>query len=184
MSSKKQLRIEKVISVRGFTVKVRLTDGTERALHLRPHMTGPMFEELLTDSTKFRAVAVEAGTLSWPTGQDLCPDVLLNTDVARQGKAMARRVAARWTEAMAAICQFDGITVYVYPNDHPPPHIHAKHGSQEAEVAIADGRIIAGHLSPAVHRKVRNWLNLRRNEVNAVYVEARSGNQPGKVPPP
>lgn len=149
MSSKKQLRIEKVLSVRGFTVKVRLTDGTERGLHLRPHMRGPMFEELLADPAKFKAVAVEAGTLSWPTGQDLCPDVLLDTDVARRGNEMARRVASRWTKAMAAVCRFDGISIYIYPHDHPPPHVHAKHVSHEAEVAIADGQIIEGSLPTA-----------------------------------
>jgi len=88
MGSKQQLRIAEVLSVRGFTVRVKLTDGTERALHLWRRIHGPIFEELLQDSAKFRAVTVEAGTLSWPTGQDLCPDVLLNTEVARRCREM------------------------------------------------------------------------------------------------
>jgi len=179
-----QLRITKILTIRGFTVSVALTDGTERALRLRPHLNGPMFDELLEDPSKFRAVRVEAGTLSWPTGQDLCPDVLLNTEVAREGFELARRVAARWSQAMASICQFDGISIYLYPNDHPPPHVHAKHGDDEAEVAIANGRLIKGKLPKPIHRKVKAWLALRRNEVNAAHVLANSSRPPGKVPPP
>jgi hypothetical protein len=36
------------------------------------------FEQLRTDPAMFRAVRVDAslGTIVWPTGADLCPDVL------------------------------------------------------------------------------------------------------------
>lgn len=179
-----QLRIAEVLSVRGFTAKVKLSDGTERALHLRQHMQGPMFEELLSNPTKFKAMKVEAGTLSWPTGQDLCPDVLLDTEVAQRGKSSDLRVATRWLKAMAAICEFDGITVYLYPKDHPPPHIHVKYADRTALVTIADGKVLEGDLPKNVQRRVRYWVELRQDELRDAYFEAQQGKQPGPIPPP
>lgn len=178
------LRIAEILSIRGFTAKVKLSDGTERALHLRRHMLGPMFEELLSNSAKFKAMRIEAGTLSWPTGQDLCPDVLLDTEVAQRGKSIDCKVAARWLEAMAVICQFDGITVYMYPKDHPPPHIHVKYAARTALVTIADGKVLEGDLPKNVQRKVRYWIELRQGELREAYFEAQQGKQPGPIPPP
>jgi hypothetical protein len=39
---------------------------------------GPVFDRLRTEPELFRAVRVDAalGTIVWPTGADLCPDVL------------------------------------------------------------------------------------------------------------
>jgi hypothetical protein len=44
---------------------------------LRPLLRGPIFEEIRTDSEYFRRVRVEAGTLVWPNGADLCPDMVI-----------------------------------------------------------------------------------------------------------
>lgn len=180
----RQLRITEIISVRGFTAKVKLSDGTERALHLRRHLQGPMFEELLSNPAKFKAVTVEAGTLSWPTGQDLCPDVLLNTEVAQRGKVINCRVATRWFDAMASICKFEGITVYMYTEEHPPPHIHVKYADQSALVTIADGKVLEGDIPKNVQRRVRYWVKLRQSELRDAYFEAQQGKQPGPIPPP
>lgn len=100
------------------------------------------------------------------------------------GTSIAQRVAGRWIQATPQISDFDGISIYVYPNDHPPPHIHVYHGSDEAEVAILDGKVIQGKLKTLIVRKVREWLKLRRNEVFKSHAEAQTGKRPSKVPPP
>ncbi|MBI3809853.1 MAG: DUF2442 domain-containing protein, partial [Nitrospirae bacterium] len=38
---------------------------------------GPVFEPIRNDPAFFQAVRVEAGTVVWPNGADLCPDVLI-----------------------------------------------------------------------------------------------------------
>jgi hypothetical protein len=171
------LRILKVTPVSPFVVKVQLTDRTHRKIDLRPYMRGPMFRPLLEDYDLFKTVEVVHGTLSWPTGQDLDPDNLLGTDIAR-------RVVARWIEAMAAICAFDGISVYVYPADHPPSHIHVFHGSKEAMVEILSGKLLKGNLAPATRKKVLAWLKDHRSEVLEAFARAQAGQSPGKIPPP
>jgi len=40
-------------------------------------MIGPVFEFLKGDPESFRMVRAEGGTVVWPNGADLCPDVLI-----------------------------------------------------------------------------------------------------------
>jgi hypothetical protein len=59
-------------------VRLGFTDGTTRAVDLEKYLNGPIFEPLRTDAARFREVTVgpEAGTISWPNGADIDPDVL------------------------------------------------------------------------------------------------------------
>lgn len=45
---------------------------------LTPFLKGPIFEPLIADPYKFAEVRVdsELGTIVWPNGADVCPDVL------------------------------------------------------------------------------------------------------------
>ncbi|CAN5710874.1 MAG: DUF2442 domain-containing protein [Acidimicrobiia bacterium] len=54
------------------------SDGSERVVDLTPFLWGPAFEAIAADDEVFRSVVVdpETGTLSWPNGADLDPDVL------------------------------------------------------------------------------------------------------------
>lgn len=51
--------------------------GEYRVIDLRPFLEGPVFEPL-KDPSFFRQVKADpdAGTVVWPNGADLCPDVL------------------------------------------------------------------------------------------------------------
>lgn len=179
-----QLRIVEAEPQAGFKVRATLTDGSARILDLRPYLRGPFFEPMLKDPELFNQVRVEAGTLSWPTGQDLCPDILLGTEIAKEGRDMAERVAARWVkEGMPAISTFERMAIYLYPNDHPPAHIHVKYGGKDAQVAISDGSLIKGTLPSSKHKKLKKWLNLRQPEINEAYKRAQSFQDPGQVPP-
>lgn len=170
------LRIVSVHPLANYHVRVHLTDNSDRVLDLRPHLKGEFLKPLL-DPELFRQVEVDHGTLSWPTGEDLDPDVLLSNDVAL-------RVASRWIKAMPCICQFDGIKIYMYVEDHVPPHVHAEYSGDEALIRIIDGGIHKGAIRAAQLKSVQRWLDLRRDEVNAAWIKAASGQNPGKVPPP
>lgn len=49
-----------------------------RSIDLEPYLWGPVFEPMLAEYATFRAVRVdpEAGTLVWPNGADLAPEML------------------------------------------------------------------------------------------------------------
>ncbi len=53
------------------------TTGEERKIDLSPYMaTGPIFALVHTDPAFFRTVFVDGGTVAWPHGADIDPDVL------------------------------------------------------------------------------------------------------------
>lgn len=178
-----QLRIVTVKPLHDFMVQVKLTDGTIRDLDLRPALRGPVFQNLLRSPEAFREVRVEHGTLAWPDDIDLDPDVLLGNDVAIRTRA-AERVATRFKEAMPCICQFDGASIYVYYNDHVPPHIHVKKGGLDAEVEIITGDVLEGSIEKNLHNTVRKWVVKERGPLLEAYAKAQAGIPPGKVNPP
>lgn len=62
----------------GRTVHLWFSDGSERIVDLTSFLWGPVFEEIAADDEVFRRVRVDpdAGTIVWPNGADLDPDVL------------------------------------------------------------------------------------------------------------
>ena len=73
------LRIKTVDVLEGFTVRLGLSDGTEKTVDLDAYLRGPIFEPLRRDPALFRQVSVdeELGTIFWPNGADIDPDVLI-----------------------------------------------------------------------------------------------------------
>lgn len=65
------------ILIKDYIVRVRFDDGTERVIDFEPILIGPMFGPL-RDPALFRQLKVDAeiGTLVWPTGADIDPNVL------------------------------------------------------------------------------------------------------------
>ncbi len=72
------VRIREVEPLSGFRVRLGFTDGTAGEVDLTPYLRGPVFEPLLRDPAVFRALRVDPtlGTIVWPNGADLDPDVL------------------------------------------------------------------------------------------------------------
>lgn len=88
------IRIRSVMPLEDFRVKLTFTDGSEREVDLAPYLHGPVFEPLKKDREIFRSVRVddELGTIVWPNGADICPDVLYESlTPAAWGEAAARR---------------------------------------------------------------------------------------------
>jgi hypothetical protein len=75
---KRLVRVHAVTPLVGFVVRLEFTDGSTREVDLEKYLRGPIFETLRNDPTRFREVTVEpgAGTISWPNGADIDPDVL------------------------------------------------------------------------------------------------------------
>lgn len=80
-------RISSVEPLEGFVVRLEFDDGTVREIDLEEELWGPVFEPL-RDPQLFRKVRVdeELGTIVWPNGADLDPDVL-HGDAAQTPRA-------------------------------------------------------------------------------------------------
>jgi hypothetical protein len=72
------VRVRAVTPLEGYSVRLGFTDGSEKVVDLAPYLRGPIFEPLIADSALFRAVRVDPqlGTIVWPNGADIDPDVL------------------------------------------------------------------------------------------------------------
>jgi hypothetical protein len=70
------VRVRSVVPIQDFRVQVIFENGTQREIDLEPFLHGPIFESIRTDMTKFRAMKIEAGTITWENGADIDPDVL------------------------------------------------------------------------------------------------------------
>jgi hypothetical protein len=71
------VRIREAKPLDNYRVQLTLTDGRVIERDLGLLLEGPVFTEIRNDSAKFREMRVEGGTLVWPGGADLCPDVLI-----------------------------------------------------------------------------------------------------------
>ena len=70
------VRVQSIEPREGFKVNIRFTDGSSRTVDLAPYLRGPVFEPIRSDPALFRSMQVEEGTIAWPNGADIDPDVL------------------------------------------------------------------------------------------------------------
>ncbi len=87
---------------------------------------------------------------------------------------------------MPIISMFYGIIIRLYLLDnkhHNLPHIHARYNEFEASISIDDGEVLAGDLPRKQLRLVQAWIELHKDELNADWVLAISGEEPYKINP-
>lgn len=82
---------------------------------------------------------------------------------------------------MPTIAIVDGVAIVLWPNDHPPPRIHAVLGGDEARITIEKGYRLSGSLPRRKMRSVLDWLDGHRDEVAFAWSEFRAGRNPGQV---
>ena len=73
-------RIRAVQPLEGTVVRLDLTNGERRRLDLGPYLRGPVFQPIRESTDLFRQVTVDSdlGTVVWPNGADIDPDVLID----------------------------------------------------------------------------------------------------------
>jgi len=55
------------------------------------------------------------------------------------------------------ISAFYGIVIWMYYDDHNPPHFHATYAEHEAIIDIASRRVLRGSLPARAKRLVDEW---------------------------
>ena len=79
-------RVTSVKPIRDFVVQLSFTDGVVREVDLSPYLHGPIFAEIRSNPDRFREVRLDAelGTIVWPNGADVDPDVLYGSNEPAQ----------------------------------------------------------------------------------------------------
>jgi Protein of unknown function (DUF2442) len=74
----KMIRVTEVEALDGFRLRLGFNDDSERVVDLEDELWGPVFEPLKANPDLFRRVRVDEGigTVVWPNGADMDPDVL------------------------------------------------------------------------------------------------------------
>jgi len=84
---------------------------------------------------------------------------------------------------MPRICQFHGVEIYMYFNDHLPPHFHALHGDDEALIEWQPPKVYRGRLPRRIVKMVVKWAALHRTELDQNWQFARNGQSHVPIPP-
>jgi hypothetical protein len=81
------------------------------------------------------------------------------------------------------ICKFYGILIYIYWNDHAPPHFHAEYGEFEALINIETLEIIKGELPKTALELVRRWAKNHKKELEEDWILAQQKQSLKKIEP-
>jgi len=84
---------------------------------------------------------------------------------------------------MPRISQFYGMSIYMYYQDHAPPHFHAIYGEFEAVIDIRDSSLVEGELPKRALKLVTEWARLHRAELLENWRLARASEPLEKVEP-
>ncbi len=74
---------------------------------------------------------------------------------------------------MPRICVFYGIRIYMYFDDHMPPHFHATYAGWESSIAIETLETLKGRLPSRARSLVLEWADRHRVELAANWEKAR-----------
>ena len=84
---------------------------------------------------------------------------------------------------MPKVSEFYGIAIYMYFDDHPPPHFHARYAEHEAVIRIDDVSVQRGTLPPRALGLVVEWATLRKAELADAWRRAEQGQPVPKIDP-
>ena len=83
---------------------------------------------------------------------------------------------------MSIIGVVSAAKLYMYPNDHPPPHFHVLFAEYRAVIDIHTMKLSEGDLPKAKLRAIIKWAKLRRAELLGAWDITQQNLIPEKIP--
>jgi len=77
---------------------------------------------------------------------------------------------------MPVLSRFFGIIIYMYWNDHAPPHFHARYQDDEVTVNIFTGEV-TGQISRRALALIEEWRCAKKDELLSRWECAMSGKE-------
>jgi hypothetical protein len=84
---------------------------------------------------------------------------------------------------MPRLSAFYGIAIFMYWDDHEPPHYHAIYAQHEALIALGDRSLLRGFLPPRALRLVRTWHRLHQEELESAWEQTKAGRPAATIEP-
>jgi len=84
---------------------------------------------------------------------------------------------------MPLISSFYGILIYMYYDEHNPPHFHAKYNENEAVVSLYPIALIKGDLPKRIKSMVFEWTAENHAELIENWENAKSYKQLKQIKP-
>ena len=83
---------------------------------------------------------------------------------------------------MPSISMFFGIVVYMFYDDHNPPHFHARYQGHKAAF-LFDGTLLAGEIPLKQQKILAAWAVIHAEELEANWELAAASEQLYKIDP-
>ncbi|MBK9945543.1 MAG: DUF2442 domain-containing protein [Kouleothrix sp.] len=98
------IRVKDAQPLEGYSLRITFTNGEQRDIDVTRYISGGgIFALIHDDPNFFRQVRVELGTIAWPNGADIDPDVLyLGLPPNASEEAWRAAVAAQRSAAQRA----------------------------------------------------------------------------------
>ena len=84
---------------------------------------------------------------------------------------------------MPQVSRFFGISIYMYFDEHNPPHFHAIYGKDEVQIGISPLGLIEGRLSSRALGLAMEWAALHQKALLENWELMREDKPPRKIPP-
>jgi hypothetical protein len=79
------------------------------------------------------------------------------------------------------VAMVDGVKIEFYPDEHPPPHFHARRAEFVAQIEIRTCKVLRGSLPPAKLGRVLSWASQHRTGLMDVRTAVEELRKPGKI---
>ena len=84
---------------------------------------------------------------------------------------------------MPQVSRFFGIIIFMFYDEHNPPHFHATYGEYKAEISINEMNILAGKLPSRALGLVVEWASLHHSELLENWNRIENGQLIEKISP-
>jgi hypothetical protein len=84
---------------------------------------------------------------------------------------------------MPEISRFFGIIVFMYFDEHNPPHFHAKYSDERAVISIGELKVLEGSLPKRALALVLEWANEHRDELMNNWNNMQATGEFSKIAP-
>lgn len=84
---------------------------------------------------------------------------------------------------MPEISRFFGIIVFMYFDEHNPPHFHVKYGEDRAIISIHELKVLEGRIPKRALSLVLEWANDHRDELLNNWNSLQTTGEYSKIAP-
>ena len=84
---------------------------------------------------------------------------------------------------MPEISRFFGIIVFMYFDEHNPPHFHVRYGEDRAVISINDLKLMEGKIPKRALALVLEWANEHRDELLKNWNSLEATGEYSKIAP-